>query len=86
MTSFSLRGIDEQAKKLLKAEAKRTGKSINALILGYIHDALGQTPAKPYREKHHELDRLAGTWSAAEAREFYRATRDFEEVDEDLWK
>jgi hypothetical protein len=36
--------------------------------------------------EHDDLDRLAGTWSAQEAREFEDATVKFAQVDEDLWR
>ena len=36
-------------------------------------------------KQYHELDHLAGTWSAEEARLFQKNTADFEKIDEDLW-
>lgn len=84
MPGFSLRGIDEQVHRALKERAERSGISINALILDCIHKGLGIGGAK--RNKYHDLDHLAGTWTDREKEEFLAAVRDFEAVDEGLWK
>ncbi|CAA9266063.1 MAG: hypothetical protein AVDCRST_MAG93-2414 [uncultured Chloroflexia bacterium] len=34
----------------------------------------------------HDLDNLAGTWSADEASEFRQATAQFDEIDPTLWQ
>ena len=35
---------------------------------------------------HHDLDHLAGSWSAKEAEEFKENTLFFEQIDKELWK
>ena len=84
MPNFSLRGIDQKVNQALKNKAARAGISINALILDYIHKGIGISPVR--RVKHHDLDRLAGTWTDADRDEFFEATGDLEKIDEELWK
>ncbi len=84
MPNFSLRGIDQKVNQALKNKAARAGISINALILDYIHKGIGISPVR--RVKHHDLDRLASTWTDADRDEFFEATRDLEKIDEELWK
>lgn len=84
MSSISLRGIDDKVKEMLKNEATRAGTSVNALILNYIHKGIGFDPTR--RTKHHDLDRLAGTWTDADRDEFLTAVQEFEKVDADAWK
>ncbi len=84
MVNVSLRGIDENVREILKERARKSGLSINALILDYINKGVGIDPGK--RRKHHDLDRLAGTWSASDREEFAAATSIFEEIDENIWK
>jgi hypothetical protein len=38
------------------------------------------------RRVYHDLDALAGTWTAEEASEFLKALADFEQVDQELWR
>ena len=84
MANVSLRGLDNHMKNLLKAEAAKNGISVNGLILRYINKGIGLDPVS--RSKHSDLDSLAGTWSDSENDEFMAAIRDFERIDEDMWK
>ncbi|MEW6428533.1 MAG: hypothetical protein AB1568_10910 [Thermodesulfobacteriota bacterium] len=84
MANISLRGIDENVKKMLKKQAAQNGVSINALILDYIHKGIGIDPTR--RPRHHDLDRLAGTWTEKDQEEFADAVTMFETIDDDIWK
>lgn len=84
MANISLRGIDENVKKMLKKQAAQNGVSINALILDYIHKGIGIDPTRCPR--HHDLDRLAGTWTEKDQEEFADAVTMFETIDDDIWK
>lgn len=84
MPNFSLRGIDENVSQILKNQAACAGISVNALILNYIHKGLGVGQGR--RVKYHDLDRLAGTWTNEDKDEFLAVTKDFETIDEELWK
>ena len=46
---------------------------------------LGGPGGRQWR-RHNDLDALAGTWTAADAAEFERATAGFGEIDAALWR
>ncbi len=84
MANISVRGVDEKALRKLKQAASRRGVSLNRLIADMLNGTPGGKPAAP--ADHTDLDPLAGTWDAADAREFNRATATFGQVDEELWR
>jgi hypothetical protein len=85
MANISVRGVEEKALRKLKETARKRGISLNGLITEMLNAGTGLAlpPATPV--EHDNLDRLAGTWSAQDAREFQDATATFAQVDEDLW-
>ena len=82
--NFNLRGITSDIMATLKKEAERKNTSVNFLIIKFIESGIGHTSIikKP---TYHDLDKLAGTWTAKEAKAFEKNTKDFEKIDEDLW-
>jgi hypothetical protein len=86
MKTISLRGIDDETAARLKEQARKENLSVNALILRLIRRGIGLAPGSPRHQRHQELDALAGTWSRDEAAQFLESIRDFEAVDEDLWR
>lgn len=86
MANISLRGIDEDTAARLKEEAKRRRVSVNALILSLIRSGVEAGSRMRRRHLYHDLDALAGTWTAEEASEFLKAVADFEKVDQELWR
>ena len=86
VANISLRGIDEETAARLKEEAKRRRVSVNALILNLIKSGVEAGSRMRRRRVYHDLDALAGTWTAEEASEFLKAVADFEEVDQELWR
>jgi hypothetical protein len=83
--NFNLRSIPPEVMRKLKMDAKKYGISMNMLILKLIENGIGYSHElkKPI---YHDLDKLAGTWSAKEADAFAKNIKDFEKIDEDLWK
>lgn len=81
--NFNLRGIPPDVMLLLKREAKRLHTSVNALVLKMIERGLGFSHEK---QIYHDLDHLAGSWSAIDEKKFKENTQIFEQIDEDLWK
>jgi len=85
MPALTLRGLDGPTTAKLRAEARRQGVSVNALLRKMVDESLGLS--RPARNRRHDdLDHLAGTWTAAEARRFAAATEPFEQVDQELWR
>lgn len=85
MTTMTLRGIDDTLATSLKELARNEGISLNALVLRIIREAAGVEKRKR-SALHHDLDSLAGTWSAEDEAAFLSATGSLEAVDEDLWR
>jgi hypothetical protein len=84
MKGITIRGIDEEIEKALRKEAEESGDSINTTILKLLRKALRLDKRKVYPE-HHDLDNLAGTWSAEDLREFNQSQEGFRRIDKDLW-
>jgi hypothetical protein len=84
--SVTLDDLDVDTLDRLRVEAGRRGIDVGALIKQMIRDELSPVAASQADQTHHELDSLAGTWSAQDAEEFLSATADFRRNDEDLWK
>jgi hypothetical protein len=85
MANISVRGVDEQALRRLKQLARRRGISLNRLILEMLQGS-GQAQAARGQLDHTDMDDLAGTWTAAEARQFEKDTATFRQIDETLWR
>lgn len=85
MTQFSIRNVDPATAAKLKRNAKRKGQSLNRYLQAELRRvAVGEE--RPGYAEHDDLDALAGTWSAAEARAFEKATAPFAVVDQGLWR
>jgi hypothetical protein len=82
-SNFNLRGVPSEVMVLLKKEAKRLRTSVNALVLKMVERGLGVTCEK---HTYHDLDHLAGSWSAKEERDFKENIRSLEQIDKELWK
>ena len=82
---MTLRGIDDTLARSLKELARDEGGSLNALVLRIIREAAGVEKRKRSVLRH-DMDSLAGTWSAEDEAVFLSATRTLAAVDEDLWR
>jgi len=82
--TLTLRGLDEEEARRLREKAKREGISLNALLLRLIREGAGLA-RRPWLQRHHELDALAGTWSEEEAAAFTAAIEDTERIDPEMW-
>lgn len=83
MANLSLRGLDPTVLNALKARALHDSASVNGLVVRLLGEAVGAS--LPTKVEYHDLDDLAGTWSAQDERDFQQATQAFAEVDPDLW-
>jgi hypothetical protein len=86
MTTMSIRGLDPKVLARLKRQAEREGSSLNALVLRLVQGDAAARARDKARQTYDDLDALAGTWSAQQARQFNLATAPFSEVDPALWK
>ena len=86
MANLSVRGVAEKSLQRIKQTAKRRGVSVNRLITDILNSETGLAPAAKKPAMFHDLDKLAGTWSAAEARAFDEAIASFGQIDEEHWR
>jgi len=85
MKAMTLRGIDDPLDRALREHAESSSSSMNATILAILRESTGL--ARPSRRRaYHDLDHLAGTWSADDVREFGAAISPLAQIEEELWK
>ncbi len=84
MSQISLRGIDPVIEKKIRVMAKKSGKSLNRVVLDiiYEHSGLNKQGKKPPADS---LRKLAGGWSEKEAMEFLESIKSCGQIDEEMW-
>lgn len=85
MGAMTIRGLDDITIKALKEKARYEGTSINAALLKILRKELG-VEKKKHSVVYKDLDHLAGTWDKKDYVEFQKNIRDFEKIDENMWK
>jgi hypothetical protein len=73
--------LDNTATEWIEREAQHTGMSVEAVVRQPIYRGLEVERQKARRQRHHDLDALAGTWSAEEADEFNHTIADSNQID-----
>jgi hypothetical protein len=68
-----------------KIERKINSTSINSALLKIVRKELG-LEKKRHTAVYHDLDHLAGTWDKKDFVEFKKNVKDFENIDETMWK
>ena len=79
MRQLTIRNVTAPLRKKLDELSRQTGRSINALVLEVLSDALG---VKGRKER---LTRYV-TWTATDARDFDDSLKAQRQVDEALWR
>lgn len=85
MTQITLRGMEPALEQEIRKLAKKSGKSLNHVIL----DMISQHTGFKKRSKVHvteSLKKFAGGWDEAYAREFMASINSCEQIDEEMWK
>ena len=85
MTQITLRGIDPEIEHKIRAMAKKSGKSLNRLVLDIIYQHSG-LKKKDKRSPAYSLKKLAGGWNEEEASAFLDSIKSCEQIDEEMWK
>jgi len=78
---YIMRSVPLAVDSVLRDRAKQEGKSLNVVAIEAMERGLGLAESV---RKFTDLDHLIGTWE--EDPEFDRAMKDFERIDEDMWK
>jgi hypothetical protein len=84
--TFTISELDAATTEWIRQEAKRTGVSVETVVRHLIYRGIAIERQKTRQLRYHDLDALAGTWSAEAAAEFQQATEDFEHIDPALWQ
>ena len=85
MNAITVRNLPPAVAKAVKEKARKEKLSLNKAILRLLEEATG-THKGNKTAVHDDLDYLAGTWSAAEYRQFVDALREQRQIDPGMWK
>ena len=78
---YTIRGVPEAVDRVLREQARKTGKSLNEAALDALRRGAG-VEAQP--KVYTDLDHLIGKWE--DDPQFERAIADQDVVDEELWR
>ena len=81
MNNIIVRNLDDATHARLKREADARGLSVNALMQQFIRSGLRHRDGYAADGLYHDLDGLAGTWSAGEEAEFLANIAPLSQVD-----
>jgi hypothetical protein len=85
MKAITLRNIPLQVQKAIRAKAQQKRISVNKAVIELLEERIGILQARK-KAIHDDLDALAGSWSAREARAFEKAIEAARRIDEGLWR
>jgi hypothetical protein len=83
---FSTTTLDTATRAWIEEESRRTGAPVEAVIARLIQRGLAAESGAGTAPRYHDLDELAGTWSADEADAFRASIGDFARIDPALWR
>lgn len=83
---LTIRQLDMTATEWIEQEAQRTDLLVEDVVRKLIYRGLEVERQKARRQRYHDLDTLAGTWSAEEVEEFHHAIADLNQIDPTLWQ
>lgn len=83
MKAVTLRNVPPDLADRLEKEAASSGTSMNKTVIRLLERAMGTGKRK---RRHHDLDHLAGSWSAEEAQALERELERQRRVDPELWE
>ena len=82
MSQITLRGLDPKIEDELRRIAKKTGKSLNRIVLDMINKSAGSEKNPPANS----LRKLAGGWTENEASDFNDSIKICEQIDAAVWR
>jgi len=85
MAQITLRGMDPEMEQDIRKMARKSGKSLNRVILDMIYEYTGyrKTTKIPPADS---LRNLAGGWSEKDASDFLDSIKSSEQIDEEMWR
>jgi hypothetical protein len=82
---ITLRKLPPKLEKRLVATARERGWSLSQTVIRLLEETTAERAAVPASGPD-ALDKLAGTWSAAEADDFDRVVLGARKIDPELWE
>jgi hypothetical protein len=84
--SVTVTHLDQAVTEWIEREAQRTGQSVEAIVRWLLVQGMEVARRQATTQRYHDLDALAGTWSAADAAVFQQALDDMSQLDPTLWQ
>ena len=84
MSQITLRGMEPEVERKVRRMAKKSGYSLNRIILDMIYQytGLNKRDKKPPADS---LRKLAGGWSKKDASKFTESIKSCSQIDEEMW-
>jgi hypothetical protein len=89
MKVVTLRKIPPELARRIRRRAEEEGTSASRTVIKLLEEGTGIRPQGTIKKGlslHHDLDALAGAWTASEAEAFDRALSGQRQIEPDLWK
>ena len=87
MKQLTVRGFDDELSSAIQGLAQREGISLNKAALRLLRKGAGLADGSESRGKiGSSLDHFFGSWTQEQADELNEALKDFEEIDEEMWR
>lgn len=88
MADLIIRSLDDGLAARLKVEARKRGLSLNKYMQQLLAQAMFGSPdgTKVETGRRNDLRKLAGRWTARQARDFRVAVEPFAAIEPDIWK
>lgn len=83
---ITLRNLSPELARRIADRADRTGKSFARTVIHLLEERLGLVGSDGESQLHHDLDHLAGRWSAEVGTDFDRALSEQRGIDPELWR
>lgn len=83
MKALTIRHFKPELARAIERKAHESGTSLSAAVLALLEQATGL--AGKSRQRHHDLDDLAGSWTPEQAAAFDAALALQRKVDPELW-
>jgi plasmid stability protein len=83
---ITLRKLPHEVARVVQRRAKEHGTSISKAVVGLLEEAVGSRRPAGAARLYHDLDSLAGSWTAEEAEAFDQALREQRPIDPELWQ
>ena len=86
MKLVTIRNIPPHLERIIRRKAEAEGTSLNKTVLSLLDELAGKSNKETRKPLHHDLDSLAGSWTAREASAFDSALAGQREIDAEVWK